>query len=62
MPLPADIHRCIGQGTAQGEPRLDCLDCARRKQGIADYMAGVRCWWMEPPTQQPCPEFMEERK
>lgn len=63
MSLPADIHRCIGRGTAEGQPDGDCLKCARRQQGIADYMAGVdRVWWMQPPTGDPCPEFLEPKK
>jgi hypothetical protein len=62
MTLPADIARCIGVGTDQGQPLSDCLSCARRQDGISDYMAGRRVLWMAPRTQQPCPEFLEPKK
>jgi hypothetical protein len=60
--LPADIHRCRGLGTESGQPDASCLDCERRIAGIADYLAGRRCWWMPVPTEQPCPEKLEGKK
>lgn len=62
MSLPADIHRCRGIGTDEGQPDQSCLDCERRIAGIADYMAGRRGWWMAPPTERPCPEKLEQKK
>lgn len=60
--LPADVHRCVGIGTEQGQPLADCLDCARRQEGIADYMAGRRVLWMAPRKEQPCPEQLLPKK
>jgi hypothetical protein len=57
MSLPANIERCPGRRreVKPGEwpfPSLeqDCIDCARRREGIADYMAGAGVQWMTPPT------------
>lgn len=61
MTLPADIHRCRGYGTAEGQPDSDCLGCARRVDGISDYMAGRRVLWMAPPTEKPCSERLEPK-
>jgi hypothetical protein len=62
MSLPRDIHRCIGFGTAEGKPDGDCLDCARRVAGIADYVHGDRSvLWMAPKTERPCPERLEPK-
>jgi hypothetical protein len=61
--LAADIHRCIGFGTAEGTPESACLDCDRRIAGISEYVHGSHSvLWMAPPTQRPCPEKLETRK
>ncbi len=62
MSLPADIARCPGNGTKRGEPDGDCLSCARRQAGIADYIAGKSCDWMEPPEQVPCPDRLTPKE
>ncbi len=62
MTLPADIARCYGVfiDSKDGETcRLECVDCARRIQGIHDYVNGAVVWWMEPNKETPCPERME---
>ncbi|HEX8924925.1 MAG TPA: hypothetical protein VF786_03995 [Terriglobales bacterium] len=62
MTLPADVHRCIGIGTADGKPESECLACERRTAGIADYVHGSRSvLWMAPPTQRPCPAMLEPK-
>lgn len=62
MTLAMDIPRCRGYGTAEGQPDSDCLGCARRVDGISDYMAGREVLWMAPPTAKPCPEMLEAKK
>lgn len=70
MSLPATIARCPGQNSdaPAGEwpfPRQqqDCLmQCARRRQGIADYMAGEKVTWMAAPAEVPCPEMLRAEK
>jgi hypothetical protein len=57
MNLPRDIARC--HGISHDSPggvitHQDCIDCARRVEGIADYMAGEAVVWMEPPKETPC--------
>lgn len=67
MSLPASIHRCPGMPTPQAWPfpgqQPDCLmECARRRQGIADYMAGVPVLWMQPPKETPCAEILRPKE
>lgn len=69
MSLPASVHRCPGQNRAvpAGEwpfPRqaAECHRCERRRQGIADYMAGAKVEWMQPPTETPCPEILRPKE
>ena len=68
MTLPASIERCPGRqpqawpfpGTQQANP---CDDCARRRQGIADYMAGANvAWFDKPPSETPCPEQLKPKR
>lgn len=76
MTLPLSIPRCPGMPREQaaewpfppheGEARIrvspDCLmDCARRRQGIADFMAGEPVTWMEPPKAGPCSEQLRPK-
>lgn len=63
MTLPATVARCPGQQHPPGAwpfPRLgdSCINCERRRQGIADYMAGANVEWMTAPMQTPCPEIL----
>lgn len=69
MTLPASVARCPGLQRPQGEwpfpgQHPDCLrDCARRRQGIADYMAGEQVVWMEPPKEPgPCGEILRAKR
>jgi hypothetical protein len=63
MSLPREIARCPGmRGEAWPFPRQDCLGCARRTEGIRDYMLGAAVAWMEPPKEAPCPERLEPKK
>jgi hypothetical protein len=70
MSLPSDIARCPGRanaGPAGAWPfpqwQTDCLDCARRIAGIADYTSGAqRVLWMEPPAADPCPEILRSKE
>lgn len=70
MTLPPSVPRCPGKlrEVQAGEwpfPPLqeDCLlRCARRRQGIADYMAGAKVEWMNPPKESPCPELLEPKR
>lgn len=65
--LPLSVERCPGRDrkVEQGEwpfPRQDqdCGGCARKRQAVADYLAGTAgVVWMEPPEQAPCPERLE---
>lgn len=65
--LPAEIARCPGEMYVP--PTLDfaclpdeCLHCARRIEGIADYMSGAKVVWMLPPGTTPCSERLEPKK
>lgn len=67
--LPADVARCPGQPhqVPEGEwpfpaRNPECLGCARRTEGIRDYMAGAAVAWMEAPKQWPCPDRLEPKK
>jgi hypothetical protein len=67
--LPADVARCPGQPrlVKEGEWPFpaedpDCAKCARRVQGIADYMSGACVAWMSAPKAYPCVERLEVRK
>lgn len=64
--LPADVTRCIGvwQETAYGlSVRADCIECARRVEGIGDYVQGRSVPWFDPvPQETPCPHRMEAAK
>jgi hypothetical protein len=68
--LPNDIARCPGQTVPAGpeaawpfpERREDCLGCARRTEGIRDYLAGARVAWMHAPQEFPCSEKLEPKK
>jgi hypothetical protein len=62
MSLPADIARCPGVDWDPFGVEPHCLDCARRTEGIRDYMAGARVVWMEAPLVMPCPERLEPKK
>jgi len=59
MTLPADIARCMGiwTDTDSGKAvRSDCIDCARRIEGIGDYVQGRAVQWIVGPVQEtPCP-------
>lgn len=68
MTLPASVARCPGQQRQhQGSDwpfpvQADsCEHCARRRQGITDYMAGARVEWMTPPSATPCPEQLRPK-
>lgn len=59
MSLPKDIARCPGD--IYIPPTMDfaclsaeCQECARRSEGIRDYMAGADVVWMVPPERMPC--------
>lgn len=60
--LPNDIARCPGYGTDKGQPDAACLDCARRTEGLRDYMAGSVVAWMDAPKETPCPMRLEPAK
>jgi hypothetical protein len=64
--LPADIARCPGEMYVP--PTLDffcqaeeCRTCARRNEGIRDYIAGADVTWMLPPGKVPCPHRLEPK-
>jgi hypothetical protein len=58
--LPLSVERCPGK-PADTTP-FECWNCARRQQGIADYMAGEKgVVWMEPGEEAPCPERLERK-
>jgi hypothetical protein len=69
MSLPASVARCPGQ-QRQHQPgdwpfpsQADsCVYCERRRQGIADYMAGAKVEWMDPPKETPCPEQLRPKR
>ncbi len=43
--------------------RADCIECARRVEGIGDYVQGRDVPWFDPvPTETPCPHWMEARQ
>jgi len=61
--LPADVARCPGVDWDPFGVQPDCLGCIRRTQGIADYTAGAKVAWMEPPANvNPCPERLEPKR
>lgn len=67
--LPASVARCPGQkrevqpGDWPFPAQADCcVYCERRRQGIADYMAGAKVEWMEPPKVTPCPEQLRPKR
>lgn len=68
--LPMSVERCPGRDrkVPEGEwpfPRQDqdCSNCGRKRQAVADYLAGTAgVIWMEPPTQTPCPKRLESKK
>lgn len=69
MNLPADVARCPGQErqVKEGEwpfpsQQPYCAHCARRTEGIRDYIAGANVTWMLPPQEVPCPELLEPKK
>lgn len=71
MSLPASVARCPGQTvSAEAQPvwpfpreHQDCLmECARRRQGIVDYMAGQQVVWMRAPLETPCPEILRAKR
>lgn len=62
MSLPADIARCPGEMWPGFGHQPQCIDCARRTEGISDYMAGAKVAWMEPPKETPCPERLEPKQ
>jgi hypothetical protein len=65
MSLPADIARCPGIPCTNAlgwTTHHECVNCARRTEGIRDYMAGANVAWMEPPTEAPCPERLEPKR
>ena len=69
MTLPASVPRCPGMPKAEPgnwpfpQPQPDCLmQCERRRQGIADYMAGTPVQWMAPPPAGPCGELLRAKR
>jgi hypothetical protein len=60
--LPRDIARCPGEMWPVFGHQPPCIDCARRTEGIRDYMAGAKVAWMEPPKETPCQERLEPKK
>lgn len=62
MSLPNDVARCSGKDWDPFGVEPDCLDCARRLEGIRDYVAGAPVAWMEPPKESPCPERLEPKQ
>lgn len=62
--LPADIARCRGWLTSDAKTTADqCVNCARRLEGIYDYLHGNAVAWLEqPPEAEPCPEKLEPKK
>jgi hypothetical protein len=67
--LPASVPSCPGQ-QSQHQPGAwpfpaqadSCSNCERRRQGVADYMAGAKVEWMVPPTGTPCPEQLRTKR
>jgi hypothetical protein len=69
MTLSPAIPRCPGQPRKVAPSEWpfpsqspECFGCARRTQGIADYMAGADVAWMEAPNVTPCPERLGMKK
>ena len=61
--LPPTILRCPGEmHMASVTQPADCRACARRTEGIRDYMTGAEVEWMLPPGVVPCPERLEAKK
>jgi hypothetical protein len=59
--LPLVIERCPGK-PADTTPQ-ECFTCARRQQGISDYVDGVRgVVWMEPGEITPCPDRLAAKE
>lgn len=66
MNLPSHIERCHGftylpDTMDSGFILPQCLDCARRLEGVRDYIAGADVAWMEPPREQPCSEKLARK-
>ena len=62
MTLPADIARCPGYVAGHRFPDEECVTCARRIEGVRDYIGGHRVAWMDPPQERPCPARLEQKK
>lgn len=60
--LPADVARCPGDMWPGSAQRPECVDCARRTEGVRDYMTSAKVAWMEPPAAIPCPERLEPKQ
>jgi hypothetical protein len=60
MTLPLSVERCPGK-PADTTPQ-ECFTCARRMQGISDYVNAVPgVVWMEPGEETPCAERLQAK-
>lgn len=65
--LPPNVPRCPGEMYVPMTLDFaclpdECLGCARRTEGVRDYMAGAQVEWMTPPGKVPCPDRLEPKK
>jgi hypothetical protein len=61
--LPAEIARCPGKVWPPFGNEQECIDCARRTEGVRDYMQGARVVWLDrPPAEVPCQERLEPKR
>jgi hypothetical protein len=64
--LPNDVARCPGEMYVPMTMDFACLpdqcvDCARRIEGIRDYIGAAPVVWMTPPGKVPCPMRLEPK-
>ncbi len=61
MFLAYDDERCQGHGAGPSghQNRMDCQNCLRR---LAPRPAGIPLWFMDPPTEFPCPSRIPAEK
>jgi hypothetical protein len=65
--LPRDIARCPGEMYVPPEGQVaalsdECQNCARRTEGVRDYMGGAPVAWMTPPGETPCQMKLEPKQ
>jgi hypothetical protein len=65
--LPPTVARCPGEMYVPPTMEFaclpdECMGCARRMEGIRDYMSGAAVEWMTPAGKTPCPDRLEPKK